>query len=448
MKMRMKNISSYLRLEREAVRRRNRFCSTVCLLVLPLFAAAGCDSLDDLLEVSLPGQVTLADIDNSGLAETLVLGAQGSFECGYVDSIEWYGYWSGDLWGIYFNRPEGFTSQRSSANSIYADPCASSTGPMWTPFQVSLVAGEDAVTRIEGWLADGAAIPDSNLLIGKAHLYTGYSYLLLSEAFCQVAFNGSPLQTREDGFELAEQRFTSAIELAGQASGSDASAIVNAARIGRARARLNLGDGAGVIQDASLVPEGFWFEATYDLAPNRRQNNLWERWAANNLSVPENLRNIEVQGVPDPRTPNLETGIVGGDGLSLWWDQLKYLSIDSNIPLATWREAQLMIAEVEVGQTAVGIINMLRATVEDLPWVTGEHDLPEFASADPAEIEATLREARRRELWLHGTRLGDMLRWGEPFRSGNDHRGRAIFDNTCMPIPDLERFGNPNIPTI
>ena len=55
-------------------------------------------------------------------------------------------------------------------------------------FQVSLVAGEDAVERIEGWLADGFDIPDSSLLVGKAHLYTGYSYLLLSEAFCQVAF--------------------------------------------------------------------------------------------------------------------------------------------------------------------------------------------------------------------------------------------------------------------
>jgi hypothetical protein len=105
-----------------------------------------------------------------------------------------------------------------------------------------------------------------------------------------------------------------------------------------------------------------------------------------------------------------------------------------------------MIAEAQGGQTAVDVINTLRATVGTLPWVTGLHNLPQFSSTDPAVIEATLHEERRRELWLHGTRLGDMLRWGEPFQQGNDHRGRAFFDNTCMPLPDLERFGNPNIP--
>ena len=72
--------------------------------------------------------------------------------------------------------------------------------------------------------------------------------------------------------------------------------------------------------------------------------------------------------------------------------QLKYGSRSDPIPFATWKEAQLMIAEVEGGQEAVGIINMLR----------DYHGLPHFASADGEEIREQVLEERRRELWLQG----------------------------------------------
>ena len=96
-----------------------------------------------------------------------------------------------------------------------------------------------------------------------------------------------------------------------------------------------------------------------------------------------------------------------------------------------------MIAEVQGGQTAVNIINRLRAT----------YSLPRFSSSDANEIRAMLREERRRELWLQGTRMGDKLRWNEPFPTGVDQRGRAYVGvpGECAPIPDRERFGNPNI---
>ena len=38
------------------------------------------------------------------------------------------------------------------------------------------------------------------------------------------------------------------------------------------------------------------------------------------------------------------------------WGQLKYPDEGSDILFSTWREAQLMIAEVSGGQTAVGIV--------------------------------------------------------------------------------------------
>lgn len=93
-----------------------------------------------------------------------------------------------------------------------------------------------------------------------------------------------------------------------------------------------------------------------------------------------------------------------------------------------------MIAEVEGGQRAVDIINTLRAT----------HNLPKFASSDPAEIRRTVLEERRRELWLQGTRLGDMLRTNQPFLTGVDPRGGPYGDGTCLPFPVNEEIGNPH----
>ena len=54
-------------------------------LVFPLLllGLTACGELDDLLQAELPGQVVDADLNEAGLAETLVAGAQADFECGY-----------------------------------------------------------------------------------------------------------------------------------------------------------------------------------------------------------------------------------------------------------------------------------------------------------------------------------------------------------------------------
>jgi hypothetical protein len=116
---------------------------------------------------------------------------------------------------------------------------------------------------------------------------------------------------------------------------------------------------------------------------------------------------------------------------------MKYTSRATPIPFATWKEAQLMIAEVEGGQTAVGIINTLRDF----------HSLPHFSSTDPTEIRNQVLEERRRELWLQGTRMGDMLRLGIPFPTGITPAGEVIVEDTpwCFPTMQAERLGNPNV---
>jgi hypothetical protein len=94
-----------------------------------------------------------------------------------------------------------------------------------------------------------------------------------------------------------------------------------------------------------------------------------------------------------------------------------------------------MIAEIKGGQDVVDIINTLRS----------RHDLPEFQSVDPTEIRDQVREERFRELWLRGTRLGDMRRWGLQFPSGANLNGNTYGPYTCWPIPEAESFNNPNL---
>jgi hypothetical protein len=127
-----------------------------------------------------------------------------------------------------------------------------------------------------------------------------------------------------------------------------------------------------------------------------------------------------------------------GDALTANWRQDKYQSPATPVPIATWEEAQLIIAEVEGGQTAVNIINALRAP----------HGLPTFASTDEAVIQAQVREERRRELFLEGQRLGDMRRLDiAPFPATGTayNKGGTYGDARCFPLPDVERRNNPNI---
>src|SRR5206468_8647945 len=74
-------------------------------------------------------------------------------------------------------------------------------------------------------------------LLAQANLLAGYSRILLGEGFCAAAIDLGPQMLPRDFFTQAEARFTDAITMGQQ---SAQTAIVTAARLGRARARINL----------------------------------------------------------------------------------------------------------------------------------------------------------------------------------------------------------------
>ncbi len=422
-----------------------RWLLPLAVFALPTLLLAACDSL---LEVELPGQVRSQDLSNPRLSEVLVRSVQGDFDCALSTYV-----WAGGLWGNDFYQTDNFsrarlTQLRSDEVLIFdQQECDGGTfPPIYLPFQIARVQGEQAVALIESF--PPAQVANRDFLLGKAHAYTGYAYQILGETMCEMAFDGGGSTGREAAMRLAEDRFTQALQFVGSATSGDSRAMRNLALVGRARARLNLGDAAGVLEDAGQVDPGFVQYAEMDESDNRRYNRVFDQsnreLAAS--AVHPSYANLTVGGVPDPRVPMELLDVLPFDGVSEPWVTLKYTDLGSDIPFASWREAQLMIAEVSGGQTAVNIINNLRATVTDLPWVSEDPGLPQFNSANEAEIQAQVWEERRRELFLQGTKIGDILRVDIPgvdtddFETGLNQRDNPYGPHTCYPLPEQERL--------
>ena len=395
-----------------------------------LASLAGCGSL---LDVELPTRVPAETLDNPALAATLVAGAVGDFECALTNYITATGLLGDELvestgWIAVFS----WDQRRIFPNNgnLATGDCTVLGYGVFTPLQTARFQAEDAFQRITAF-AD-AEIPKKAELLATAAAYAGYAYTLLGEGFCEMTIDAGPIMTPAEVLSQAEARFSTAIDQATAAGNDD---ILNLARVGRARVRLDLGNLSEAAADARAVPTGYVHNATRSAVNERRWNRTYADGQRNfYVSVDSRYRDLTVEGVPDPRVAVTAAGRNGHDGVTPVFFQHKYESEGATIPLATWREAQLIIAEAEGGQAAVDAINTLRTAAE----------LPLFASSDPATIQQQVREERRRELFLEGQRFNDMLRFDLPFDSGVNPKGVTYGETTCLPLPDAERLNNPN----
>ncbi|MGH7446738.1 MAG: RagB/SusD family nutrient uptake outer membrane protein, partial [Longimicrobiales bacterium] len=373
---------------------------SVGLLLSTALTLAACS---DILNVDAPTQVAADLLDNPAHANLLVQGVVGDFDCALGSYVVAQGLLGDELHDGTFTASRWPTPSRTlSGTEVYGTNSCTGLG-VYTPLSTARWTADDALRKLEGWT--DAEVAQRTQKIGLVAAYSGYAHVLLGEGMCTVSFDVGPELQPADAFARAEERFTRAIAAA-TAAGDDET--LNMARVGRARARLNMGNGAGAVADAALVPEGFVKASVRSDLDARSRNRIaaespWSNGsgvAGASTSVKEPYRNLTVNGVPDPRVPVTDMEGTTGDAITANWRQDKYQSPAAPVPIATYDEAQLIIAEVEGGQTAVNIINALRA----------EHSLPPFVSVNEAEIQAQVREERRRELFLEGHRLGDMRR--------------------------------------
>ena len=449
----------------------NRWLLIAAMVPLLAFTAA----CDNLLDVSVPGFVTVDALDDPDLAETLVLSAVGDFECGFTDYMRYPGQWYELFLNTSGSRPDGLAGLRSALVDVYADPCDSGTGPIWSVMQLPRQQAKRAINYIEN-VYEAGSVTDQELLVAKASLYEGYSTQLLSEQFCAITMDGGPLISRAAGFAAAEGMFSKAITsaTAAVAAGqSGAQWTLDAAYVGRARAKLYQGNGTGAVADAQLVTSGFEALATYETSPGRRNNRIVEYDNVGDAIMPHEhyaRLTIETDGtltqsatyvpaggaISDPRVPIDEpAGVTENRGLLQKRAQEKYANEGSDIPFATWREAQLMIAEAQQGANAVTIVNNLRANTTGLysGLDSSAWPLPAYAGAtDAASVLALTTEERRRELWMQGTQSGDKNRFagtqGYPGWEAQDEYGQAQSAGKSWPVPFLEISSNDNVPSI
>ena len=402
-----------------------RLATVAALTLLPLAACK------DILDVDLPGRVPDAALNDPALAPVLVQGAIADFECALAnyttatalltdEMIDATGWIAVTMWDQRRIFPDN--TNLGSAN------CTTLGYGVYTPLQTARFQAVDVARRITAF-PDGA-VPNKSTLLATVAAIEGYAITLLGEGFCEIAIDGGPGMNRAQSLAVAEQRFTTAIGLA-----TGATDILNLSRVGRARVRLDLGKLAEAAADADLVPAGFVYNATYSSTNDRRRNRLFFDGQTNlYLSVDPRFRNLTVGGVPDTRVRVNAATRNGHDGITPLWLQQKYTSDAAPIAIASWREARLISAEAKGGQAAVDAINELRTA----------SSLPQFSSTDANAIKAQVLEERRRELFLDGHRLNDMLRLNLAFDTGTTFKGVPYGDTKCLPLPDAERLSNPN----
>lgn len=414
-----------------------RAAAIAAALLAPL---AACD-LDKLLQVDAPSRIPADRLEQPANAALLVNSAIGDFECAYGAYVV-VGGLIGEELADGIQTADRYPYDRRSLAPIdvrYATSSCQAIG-VYTPLQTARFQAENILALLESWTDD--QVPNRQQLMATAAAYSGWSLLLLGEGFCsmvvssidanrQVVFGGEI--TRDSVFKLAEARLTRAID------GSTDASIKNMALLGRAKARQNLGRLADARADAAQVPASFVRNVTASATSARRQNRVFSESSPTSSAsvVAEPYRTMTDPRVPFGRhTPPRNTVT----GIPVVY-QTKYTAANDPIPFATGDEAQLIIAEAEL---AAGNLTAANAIINTFRTRAGQG---QFNGTTAAEVRAELIEQRRRELFLEGQHLGDLIRYSitpSPAVGAPYHGSGSYGSQICMPLPDVEVRNNPN----
>ena len=397
--------------------------------VLTAFSFAACNT-DKLLEVDFPGQIPTDQIGDPSLAAVLVRSVIGDFECAYSN------YMSGSA--VHSDEYETSNSNVPLANwgerTITADENDYSIGTCEGNFGMNLTLhtarfqSEETIKKLASWTDQQVANRAS--LQAQAKIYGAYSYLLMGEGFCQVAFDGAAVQPPTAALTLAETKFAEGITFAQAASNTD---MLNLARVGMARTKMDLKKWSEAATFASQVPAAYSKNVDRGQESNRRWNKLWrlaEQQGAYTVATAYRTMN-------DPRVLVKDAGRGAFNSEVRLWVTTKYTALISPMRLASGIEANLIQAEALIQQNQVAqgmtLINARRTAVGLTPLVA-------VTQADA--ITAVIDERRKELSFEGGHRLNDLLRYKITWKTGsNPFTNRNYGTTTCWPHPTRETLG-------
>jgi starch-binding outer membrane protein, SusD/RagB family len=387
-----------------------------------LFAVTGCD----LLEVTNPGEIDAAGLENASAIPGLVVGMSGDLSFAFTSVA--------NLTGVMSHEWRNGDSRRSRPYFDAGQIPPEEVNGIWSGMHRARWVAETGDERIRRLLGDQF---DSHPLAPMPSIYAGFSNRILGEQFCFAVIDGGDAQASAVHLSRAEAAFTEALRLAQAQGRTD---LAHAARAGRAQVRAGLGNWTDAAADAALVPVDFVFNAVYSANSSRERNDMFDDTHVGRTRF--TVWGTEWEDTTeDPRVPWRIMYDAGGDVATTYdgnlpaYQQLKYTSPASPIALARGTEMLLIRAEERLRanalEDAVTLINEQRAH-----YGLGPVEVP--AGIDEGWI--LLQSERGAVLWLEGRRLGDLRRWfAEDRHDFLENRDR------CVPISQQEQESNPNL---
>ena len=402
--------------------------AAILVATVPMFAA--CD-----MGVSNPTVIDAATFDPTGDAALISLSAQSNFYRALGGIVPYSALFSQEAWvGAVRQETNDIGRRVMTAGTLDVNTA------IWVPLQRAIATNEQAIELLAA--ASGAAT-DVNL--ARVAMSSGFSLVLLAEHFCEGTIRVGPALTPVQLLDTAITRFNRAIAIATAAgSGAEPTRILNAARLGLARAALQKKDYASAAQAAALVPATFVMNAPWvDDASNRSLGNTVYAYdiGGNLLVVPDAYR-----ALADPRVPWRDAARRAQDTQFEHYQQMKYPGYASPIRVASGLEARYIVAEARLMTNdpapALALIAERRAANQQ----------PAFTGSSSAAILSELMDQRAREFWLEAKHVGDWRRnptatpyvgaAGAPYyKPAQGTFGTA----SCLPIPEAELNANPNI---
>lgn len=428
-------------------------------LALATFVAVplvGCD-LNELLEVEEPFTITpVVARDTTRLANTFA-GAVTSFGTAF-------GGWRNNYGGIVMHT--GLASDELYSTDAFANRWALDRRAF--NYEQSNAESDRSFEFLQRARAEGLGAAElfaqtsqrNSAQHGELYLIAGFSTLMLAENFCsgvplsQVTPDGtfeygSPLPTGEV-YDRAIALFDSAM-----ATASNSTRVVNAARIGKARALLGKGEFSAAAAVAAQVPSNAGpYLVEFEAAASRTENAVYQfNYDERRISASLQEGTIN-QGLPygstvDPRTPINPNGVQANSGTTPVYLQLKYPTGSADIPLATAYEARYIQAEAALRADQITqfeqLLNQARA-LQSLPALTSA----QIGTTRDERIDTLFRE-RAYAMWLTGHRFSDMRRlirqynrpYEQVFPTGTAPNGQVYGTDASFPIP-FEEVNNPN----
>jgi hypothetical protein len=414
-------------------------CAAIAALSVGL-AMTACSDITRLQQ-SNPGQLG-PGVFSPENADLIVNSSRGDFECAFNDYIAASGTFMDELANA-ISQTANFDLDRRTVtpDEQYGtvDCTAQQLTGVYTTLSVARASNDVAVAHLEGWT--DAQVPDRSQLIGVASAYAGYSLVLLGEGMCSAALDLGPEQTPAQLFAAAKVRFDTAVAAATRAGDTE---TLNLALLGRARTELNLGNSADAAADAAQIPPGFEVDIDHDATATRRQNVIFIQTKQSQFaSVDTSIQN-RYAADHDPRIAVTNTGQLGSDGFTVIWLANKDATATSPQALAKYSEAQLIIAENDANTAN---LSGAKTIINNLREAAGQPDFNP-PTLTVANVMAEIVEQRRRELFLEGHRMGDIRRLGLPLAPATGApyvSGGTYGDQTCFPLPNIERINNPNL---